>query len=288
MQFLIFADAFIPRIPLQILPSLFIAVIISEIISLWIFCNLILKQKVNFCRILRIVLIANITSSVLGLFIAPLTGTPLGFNLIDLPRNLFYLGFDFIASLIIELPFYNQIYYKIHKITTIIASAIANLSSYLILAIFVVYISVNSPNISTITYQYMSRSGAQIPLGSINRAQQGFYLEHQRFASDLTELSYEVYEVYGEIDQFYQFYRFNISVDEEKAQATAIPKIEELEKAGITNRTSATGIIFLNKEKFEFISGVCVTERPSNIPSATPQLVDGEIQCPPGSELTGW
>ena len=282
MQFLIFADAFIPRIPLQILPSLFIAVIISEIISLWIFCNLILKQKVNFCRILRIVLIANITSSVLGLFIAPLTGTPLGFNLIDLPRNLFYLCFEFIASLIIELPFYNQIYHKIHKITTIIASAIANLSSYLIIAIFVVYMSVYFPSPSPETIQYL-RYGIHGSFGAINRAQQAFYLEHQRFASDLEELGL------GEIDQFY---RFNILVDEEKAQARTIPKIEEFKKAGITgitNVTSATGIIFvLNKEKPEFIkfiSGVCVTERPSNIPPATPQLVDGEIQCPPGSDL---
>ena len=185
MQFFIFADVFFSRLPLQIIPPLFIAVIISEIISLWIFCNLIVKHKVNFCRILRIVLIANITSSVLGLFIAPLTGAFPDFNLIDLPKNLFYLCFDFIASLIIELPFYNQIYYEIDKKTTITASAIANLSSYLILAIFVVYIYVKSPNISSRTYKYISKNGATGSLYSINRAQHAFYFEHQRFASDL-------------------------------------------------------------------------------------------------------
>ena len=212
----------------------------------------------------------------MGLIIAPYTGAFPDLNLIDLPKNLFYLCFDFIASLIIELPFYLEI----DKKTAIIASAIANLSSYMILAIFVVYISVNSPNISSRTYKIISRNGATLPLYSINRVQQAFYFEHQRFASDLEELGYEGS---GEIDQFY---RFNISVDEEKAQATASPKIEELRKVGITDVTSATGIIFvLNKEKSEFISGVCVTETPSNIPPATPQLVDGEIQCPPGSDL---
>ena len=63
MQFLFFADIAASRFPLQIIPPLFIAVIISEIISLWIFCNFILKQKVNFCKILLMVLLANITSS---------------------------------------------------------------------------------------------------------------------------------------------------------------------------------------------------------------------------------
>ncbi len=272
MQFLFFADIATSRVPFQIIPPLFIIVIISEIISLWIFCNLILKQKVNFCRILRIVLIANITSSVLGLYIAPLTDNILDFNLSFSRKNLlFYLCFDFIASLIIELPFYNQIYHEIDKKTTIIASAIANSSSYLILGIFVVYISVYIPDTPR-PDRYIRRSGPTNLLGAINRRQHAFYFEYQRFASDLEELRYEVDE---EMDQFY---RFNILVDEEKAQATASPKIEELK--------SATGIIFvLNKEKPEFISGVCVTETPSNIPPATPQLVDGEIQCPPGSDL---
>lgn len=117
-------------------------------------------------------------------------------------------------------------------------------------------------------------------LGGMNRAQQAYYLENEKFASKIEDLGIG-------IKPETENYRYQILPQGNQTQSvmmTAQAKRPELR--------SYTGAVFVVKSKDEYltIGGLCETDEPSSIPPAMPVAPSNEstqIQCPAGSHPLG-
>jgi hypothetical protein len=117
-------------------------------------------------------------------------------------------------------------------------------------------------------------------IGAMNRAQQAYYLEYEKFASKIEELGIG-------IKPETENYRYQILPQGNQTQSvmmTAQAKRPELR--------SYTGAVFVVKSKDEALTlgGICETDEPSSTPPAMPTAPSNgsaEIQCPAGSHRLG-
>lgn len=115
-------------------------------------------------------------------------------------------------------------------------------------------------------------------IGSMNRAQQAYYIEYSKFASTINQLQVG-------IKPETETYRYRVVPSRQGSQSvisTAAAKNPELK--------SYTGVVFVRKVKGETLtySAICETVKPSTIPPVQPQLPKKEsqqVQCPAGSLL---
>lgn len=256
---------------------IFIGIILVESLGLWLFFNKVVKVHFSVPKLLLISLTANFVSALLGF------GVPYSaFNFTNLPNNLIILGLAFLFSCLIEW----RIYIPFIRINSSIvkvrlkAAIIANLSSYIILMFYIMYISIISPELTRFNspnFEVISN------IGSILREQKKSYLENSQFRFSFKEFKNFDGRILIQTDTQAEgfYYIYQLSVDKQKAQVTAKPKQLTYKNRPLWSYTA----ILLAQPKF--IYGICRTEQPSSIPPATPQIVKGEIQCPPGSSLSG-
>ncbi|MBH8574527.1 type IV pilin-like G/H family protein [Nostocaceae cyanobacterium CENA369] len=122
------------------------------------------------------------------------------------------------------------------------------------------------------------QSEGQLFIGAINRAQQAYYLENEKFSSTLEQLQLG-------IKPETENYRYRILTQGNQNQSvisTAAAKKPELR--------SYTGIAFIRKVKNDVstFTAICETDKPSTIPPVAPKLPIKEsqaVQCPRGSHL---
>lgn len=109
---------------------------------------------------------------------------------------------------------------------------------------------------------------AKSTIGSINRAQQAYYLEQGRFTSQFGQLGIGV-------PSETNFYSYKIARAEPKRTiATAAAKQ--------TGLRSYAGVVYVLSNNTT-ITAICETNSASRTPPALPQLVRNNIQCPGGS-----
>ncbi|WP_449417430.1 type IV pilin-like G/H family protein [Phormidium nigroviride] len=113
-------------------------------------------------------------------------------------------------------------------------------------------------------------------IGSMNRAQQAFYAENEKFATEIDELGLG-------IDKETQNYRYQIV-----PQSGSIPSIMMTAQAKNPELKSYTGAVFVIKVNDEntTVSLTCGTDKPSTTPPAMPRApksAEEEIKCPVGS-----
>lgn len=122
----------------------------------------------------------------------------------------------------------------------------------------------------------------KIILASMNRAQQAYHLENNKFATTISELGLGIKP---ETDN----YRYQIIAQKDSTGSvmmTATAKRSELR--------SYTGAVFAVKTQDNqdtlTIAGICETDKPSTTPPAmpkTPSDAEAKIECPAGSNLVG-
>lgn len=116
--------------------------------------------------------------------------------------------------------------------------------------------------------------------GAMNRAQQAYYLEKDKFAQEISELSIG-------IKPETENYRYQIIAQKDSNRSvmmTATAKRPELK--------SYTGAVFVVKDNKEIltIAGICETDKPSTTPPAMPSVSDNaqaKLECPAGSSQVG-
>lgn len=251
---------------------IFLSMIPVEMLILGLFFNLVLKIGVSFPRLLIVVLVANIATSIIGIpliynpLIAP---SPIVIFLV-LPISLLL---SFYIESIIYIPFLKTRYH-LSRLKLLAASFWSNLASYTIFFFVLLPVTLNSSWFSTANparARFDLRMSIPIYLG----VQQDFYLENNRFGSvkDLESIR--------ELEKREnQFYRYETQADQRKATITATAKAD--------NISSYIGAVFVVKNKTktsepQLISGVCKTNKPSRQPPEMPQLINDNLQCPPNS-----
>ncbi|BAZ32894.1 serine/threonine protein kinase [Cylindrospermum sp. NIES-4074] len=116
------------------------------------------------------------------------------------------------------------------------------------------------------------QSEAKTYIGSMNRAQQAYFLENNKFSSTIAELQLGIKSE----TQNYS-YSVNVINPKQSVRLTA--------KAKVSGLKSYTGAVFVqNAKEFLTIAGTCETTAPSQTPPNMPELVKGAIQCPAGSQ----
>lgn len=143
-----------------------------------------------------------------------------------------------------------------------------NLYSLLTLALLGSFIPTTTPS-----KQLEARQAETIQtLSSVNRAQQAYYIERNRFASRLIDLQ-------AGIRPETLSYRYRLAgVSQTRTFITATAKLRGLK--------SYTGAVFITRTRGQIstLSAICETVRPSSIPPTFPRLVTGNnIICPTGS-----
>lgn len=115
--------------------------------------------------------------------------------------------------------------------------------------------------------------------GSMNRAQQAYYLENNKFAKTISELGIG-------IEPETENYRYQIISQKDSTRSvmmTATAKRPELR--------SYTGAVFVVKNNQELlIAGLCETDKSSTTPPAMPKVSSNDpatIECPAGSSKVG-
>ncbi|BAZ32895.1 general secretion pathway protein H [Cylindrospermum sp. NIES-4074] len=109
-------------------------------------------------------------------------------------------------------------------------------------------------------------------IGTMNRAQQAYFLENGKFASTISELQLGI-----KSETTNYSYSVNVINPKRSVRLTA--------KAKNSGIKSYTGAVFVQNAKESFtIAGVCETNAPSQTPPSMPQFVKGIIRCPAGSQ----
>jgi hypothetical protein len=251
---------------------IFLSMIPVEMLILGIFFNLALKIEVSFPRLLIVVLVANIATSVIGI---PLIYNPL---IAPSPVVIFFvvaisLIFSFLMESIIYIPFLKRRYH-ISILKILVASFWSNLASYTIFLFVLLPVTLNSSWFSTANPARASFE-LRMSIPAYLRSQQGFYLENDRFGSvkDLESIGFP------DIKEN-KFYRYETHADKRKATITATAKLDNI------SSYIATVVVLKDKTKTaepKLISGVCKTNKPSRQPPEMPQLIHDNFQCPPNS-----
>ena len=245
---------------------IFLSLIPVEMLILGIFFNLALKKEVSFPRLLIVVLVANIATSIIGipLIYNPLiTPSPVVIFLV-LPISLLL---SFLIESIIYIPFLKTRYH-ISKLKLLAASFWSNLASYTIFLFVLLPVTFNSNWFSTANPARASFE-LRMSIPTYLRSQQGFYLENYRFGS-IKELG-----LFLEKKQN-KFYRYDTQIDQMKASITATAKLD--------NISSYIAAVFVIKNQTktsepQLVSGVCKTNEPSKQPPEMPQLINDNFQC---------
>lgn len=123
-------------------------------------------------------------------------------------------------------------------------------------------------------------SEGKLYIGSINRGQQAYYLEYEKFSPTLGELQLG-------IKPETESYRYRILNQGKQNQTKFIVSTATAKKPELR---SYTGVVFIQKVQGELLTqaAICETDKPSNIPPATPKIPTKEsqaVQCPKGSHL---
>lgn len=108
-------------------------------------------------------------------------------------------------------------------------------------------------------------------ISSLNRAQQAYYLENNRFTGNFGQLGVGISPETGN-------YSYKIAVvNPRSARATASAKDSRIR--------SYTGAVFVigSGNNATTITGICESNSASRTPPAMPRLVRNNIQCPAGS-----
>lgn len=108
----------------------------------------------------------------------------------------------------------------------------------------------------------------------MNKAQQNFYKQNNRFAANLEELERSAALISQSSGYTYKL----ILRDDTQAVVTAIPKVDDLK--------SYAGTVVLTKAatpNWPTSAIVCETNKPSTVAPVLPQALDGPIQCPADS-----
>lgn len=255
---------------------IFVGIILLESLILWLFFNKLMKINLSFPKLLIVSMTANIVSGFIGFFI-PYSAL----NIKNIMSNTFTLFWKFILSVLIEWYIYVS-FIKIEntrvKLIRLQAATIANFCSYIGIALYLFFISTYFPES---TRFYIPEMEVTSNIGSILQAEKVFYSEKSRFTSTFKEFkeidARIIWQPDNQAEGFY--YRYKIYGDSVKAEVRVTPKIVTLKDRQLR---SYTAIIFA---KPQFAYGVCITDKPSNIPPKTPQFIRGEIHCPPGSSL---
>ncbi|EAW36253.1 type IV pilin-like G/H family protein [Lyngbya sp. PCC 8106] len=120
----------------------------------------------------------------------------------------------------------------------------------------------------------MKESEAKQYISAINKAQEVYYSEKNRFGTSIGELGIGIK---AETENY--TYQIVVGADQRNAIATATSKHSDL--------TSFTAVIFVvNQNDSETtVTQICETEEPSKLPPPTPKrpTANDEIQCPSGS-----
>ncbi len=249
---------------------IFLSIIPVEMIVIWLFFYWVSKIKIAFPRLLIAVLSANTVTSILGIPLVYnifISGSPIVILLV--------LPISFVLSFLIESIIYNSLLkktYQISRLRILISSFLSNLSSYTIFALVLLPTTLNSSWLTTANPS-RARFDTRMFIPNYLSVQKHFYEDNNHFADTFAELGYS-----GTKDT--SLYRFELQAEKKKVSITATAKVK--------NIRSYRGTVFVVKEKSQssppqFVSGVCQTNEPSITPPNIPQLVNGNLQCPPGS-----
>jgi hypothetical protein len=251
---------------------IFLSMIPVEMLILGLFFNLVLNIGVSFPRLLIVVLVANIATSIIGI---PLIYNPL---IAPSPVVIFLvLPISWLLSFLIEsiiyIPFLKTRYH-LSKIKLLAASFWSNLASYTIFLFVLLPVTLNSSWFSTAN-PARANFDLRMSIPAYLGLQQDFYLENDRFGS-VKDLKSRGFPEKRED----KFYRYETQADKRKATITA--------KAKLDNISSYIAAVFVLRDKTktsepQLVSGVCKTNEPSREPPEMPQLINDNFQCPPNS-----
>ncbi len=117
-------------------------------------------------------------------------------------------------------------------------------------------------------------------LGSMNRAQQAYYLESSKFATTIEELGIG-------IKPETENYRYQVLPQANQNQSVMMTA--QAKRPRLRSYTGAVFLVKINGEDLT-VAGICETDEPSSTPPAMPTAPrngTSEIQCPAGSKLLG-
>lgn len=251
---------------------IFLSMIPVEMLILGLFFNLALKTGVSFSRLLIVVLVANIATSIIGI--------PLIYNPLIAPSpvvTFLVLPISLLLSFLIESMIYTPFLktrYHLSKLKLMVASFWSNLASYTIFLFVLLPVTLNSSWFSTANPARASFE-LRMSIPAYLGVQRGFYLENDRFGSvkDLESIGF----LQKKEDEFY---RYETQADKRKATITATAKIDKI--------SSYIATVFVVRDKTKtsepkLIRGICKTNKPSMQPPEMPQLINDNLQCPPSS-----
>jgi len=112
-------------------------------------------------------------------------------------------------------------------------------------------------------------------LRAMNRAQQSYRLETNRFAQTLQEMPI------GGIESDTKYYRYLVNPVGNSTQSVIMSA--QAKRSGLKSYTGAVFAIRVNGET-RTITGICETNEPSMSPPGMPTFSGEEIQCPAGSQ----
>ncbi|MEC4854084.1 MAG: hypothetical protein SAJ12_24140, partial [Jaaginema sp. PMC 1079.18] len=154
------------------------------------------------------------------------------------------------------------------------AAVVANLTSYSLIIFYIITISIGFPQPT----KYSNPFGEIIlATREIMQAQKAFYSANNKFTSNFAELpSLQLFiDKQNNSQAEGHYFNYTLMSDRATVEITFIPNEN--------SRLPISYITLLRGEPFSY--QIC--EFRDNTPLASPQIVENEIQCPPGSEKSG-
>lgn len=276
MNQLIIANVIAPTLLIDSVENglVILAVIISIIFLEWgavlWFCQG--KLELSKTKLFFLILTANLVSGFFGYLFRALTFSLYqAFNLANLGDNLVLNFVACIVSIFIEYWVYRE--YKLlrqNKLIRFQSVAIANITSYLFITLYIIAISIWFPQ--PIKY-YLPMLESRIVTEDILDAQKIFYVENNRFTSSFADLKPVGLVIDKQNNSQAESYHFIYTLTRDRASAEIILTLD-------SKAESLDSYITLLRSK-PFSSQTC--EFDSDTPITSPQIVDNKIECPPGS-----
>ena len=284
--------------------------VLSQTGSIWLFVSIIPVEMlviflclkfsgiaINFSRLFEVVLVANSATSMLGIPLVPSLLSPQGL-LLNSPNSIasfisIVLLIGFMFSFTIEAVIYGIFFaanrsFQLSKCQIIRFSLLSNLASYIIFLSALTSLNYNNggspfliPNPQRIVTELR-----RFVIPTYISVQKDFYHNKNRFAYNreefkLNEKSHLFFESErNKYSLIYKFYRLDIQGDVTTANFTAASQTKNLKSYRLTI------FVIKDKDKDQFIQGICETDLPSMTAPEITQLVDGAFQCSPGSSDT--
>ena len=248
------------------------------------------RIAIDFDELFNVILRANIVTSILGI---PLVfSTLVHKNIPSSPGDLNnfsreFLAICFILSFIIEARIYRRFfvseYLELPRCQIILFSLLSNLASYMIFVPALTGFNYNTGGDSVlIPNPRVVVRELRYFVPSYISGQKLLYSEKGRFADNWQELNneefdFELLKKSSFYTRYHKFYRLDIQGDVTTANFTAASQTKNLKSYRLTI------FVIKDKDKDQFIQGICETDLPSMTAPEITQLVDGAFQCPPGS-----